>query len=762
MAFEAYVQKRIAIFEKELKTQQDTLNKKEKLPISITTPMGKYVGKAHETTPFEVSHALNPAHAQLLVAKVNGQLWDAHRVLESDAELEFLDFSTEEGKQVFWHSSAHVLGEAAEKCFCAHLCLGPPTESGFFYEMQMDRTVVPSDYPGLKKSAQEIMRQNQRFQRLELDKGQLLEMFAENPLKIELIEQKVKDRSTVYRCGPLIDFCLGPHIPSTRMIGAFEITHHSSSFFLGDSKRPVLQRIFGISFPTPQQMRAHLAAVEEAKKYNHRKLGTENDLFFFSQVSPGSCFFLPAGAFIYNALIAFIREEYASRGFSEVVTPNLFSNSLWKTSGHWDNYRDDMFCLHVDAEDAALKPMNCPSHCLIFERLACSYRDLPLRLADFGVLHRNEISGALSGLTRVRRFQQDDAHIFAQEENVAAEIEGALDFLGHVYGVLGFRYEIGLSTRPETYMGDLETWDAAEQQLRSALDRSGHPWTLNEGDGAFYGPKIDVTLCDAMGRKHQCGTIQLDFQMPRRFDITYAASDGTSKHPVMIHRAILGSVERMLGILLEHFKGRLPPWLNPNQVIIIPVSASDLEYAEAVCREFSGLQAHVDRTECTLSKKVLNAEKKKYSYTLVVGARDASRREVCLRGLLLPLDAEADKNTDNGNPPKKKKPVLTLPLSTAASIVQQAVRQRVIEPSKALEFISNASSSSPAQLGSACAKLAVGFAGFTQVLEKLLLTVREKALEALRSAVSKFCTVRTASCFSPKQLFVSAHKPKQE
>lgn len=629
--FGKYVAKRIEIFDRLYAAEQERTKALTRVDISVSTPYGTYRGLSYETTPFHASKELNPEHSALLVCKVNGKLFDVHRALRESCRVEFLGFESPEGKQVFWHSSAHILGEACEKHYECNLCLGPPTESGFFYEMEMDKTVTPEDYPALARAMRQAVKENQQFQRLEMKKADLLEMFADNPLKVELIQSKVESCSTVYRCGPLIDFCLGPHIPSTGHVKAAEITSHGSSFFLGDSSRPVLQRIYGISFPSKTLMSEHLIKVAEAKKYNHRKLGTELELFFFSPASPGSCFFLPKGAFVYNALVQLIRENYRARGFKEVITPNVFTNELWKKSGHWDNYKDEMFCFEAEGEMMALKPMNCPGHCLMFKSVDRSYRELPLRLADFGVLHRNEVSGALTGLTRVRRFQQDDAHIFVQKSQVGDEISKCLGFLGDVYRLLGFEFNVLLSTRPANYIGEVGDWDQAEAQLKEALDASGIGWELSEGDGAFYGPKIDVSLKDAMGRKHQCGTIQLDFQLPARFDLKFRTDEGLYERPVMVHRAILGSVERMIGIVLEHFRGRLPPWLNPNQIAIVPVSSGEYAYALQVKEHFKDFEVSVDVSSSSLGKKILNAEKLRASFVVVVGPKDRAAGHVNIR-----------------------------------------------------------------------------------------------------------------------------------
>lgn len=421
-------------------------------------------------------------------------LYDLVRPLERDCVLEILDFDSEEGQAVFWHSSAHVLGEACEKHYACLLCHGPPTEDGFHYDMKNPdgKNVTPADFPLISQVSSRIIKEKQKFERLEMTKDDLLEMFSYNPYKVHFIKEKIPDgtSSTVYRCGSLIDLCMGPHIQHTGRIKAFQILKNSSSYFLGDSQNDTLQRIYGISFPDSKLMKEYLAFRAEAEKRDHRRLGKDQQLFFFHELSPGSCFFLPHGARIYNTLLSFIREEYSKRGFSEVITPNVFNVNLWKTSGHWENYQENMFSFEIEKEVFALKPMNCPGHCLMFAHRERSYRELPLRLADFGVLHRNELSGALTGLTRVRRFQQDDAHIFCRADQIMDEIKGCLAFLDSVYSIFGFSYSLRLATRPEKFLGEVETWDLAENQLQRALVSFGQPWELNPGDGAFYGPKV--------------------------------------------------------------------------------------------------------------------------------------------------------------------------------------------------------------------------------------------------------------------------------
>jgi threonyl-tRNA synthetase len=647
----AFLAHRIAMYDGIKKEYDAFVAAQPRSPIKITLPDGRGMdGTAWETTPMAIAKQISNSLAdRLVIAKVNGELFDTLRPLERDCVLELLDFEHEEGRQVFWHSSAHVLGEACERHYGCHLCLGPPIEDGFYYEMGLPggASVSQADYPALNTLARNAIKEKQPFERLVLTKEQLLEMFRDNPYKVRLIQEKIPDgtSSTVYRCGPLIDLCRGPHIPHTGRIKAFEVLKNSSSYFLGSAENDTLQRIYGISFPETAMMKEFLKFREEAEKRDHRKVGKDQQLFFFHDLSPGSCFFLPHGAKIYNKLVEFIRSEYRQRGFSEVISPNMFNVQLWHTSGHWQNYQENMFQLSVEKETFALKPMNCPGHCLMFKHRERSYRELPVRFADFGVLHRNELSGSLGGLTRVRRFCQDDAHIFCRPDQINDEIRGCLDFLQHVYGIFGFSFSLKLSTRPEKYLGELAVWDEAERQLAAALEEFNQPWELNPGDGAFYGPKIDITIMDAHKRRHQCATIQLDFQLPIRFDLEFRAAVGNASHgeengqesgavqqasselvrPVIIHRAILGSLERMFAILVESFGQNWPFWLSPRQIMVVPVSHANDEYARAVQQRLfkAGFDAEADCSDLTLNKKIRNAETGFYTCIFVVGGKEA-------------------------------------------------------------------------------------------------------------------------------------------
>ncbi|BEI85018.1 hypothetical protein CcaverHIS002_0504190 [Cutaneotrichosporon cavernicola] len=646
---------RIKIFDDYMAKHNEFVSKQPRSPITITLPDGKEIeGTAWETTPMDIAKGISTSLAdRVIIAKVDNQeLWDLTRPLEKSVSLALLDFDSPqndyEARQVFWHSSAHVMGEACERSF-EGCCLGygpPLPEGGFFYDMNLanEKTIGPEDYKQIEEISKKAVKEKQKFERLSLPKEVLLEMFKYNKYKQHYINDKVPDgtESTVYRCGPLIDLCLGPHVPHTGRIKSLAVTKNSSSYFLGDKDNDSFQRVYGMSFPDSKQMTEWKKLQEEAAKRDHRKIGLQQELFFFSDLSPGSPFMLPLGMRIYNALMKFVREEYHKRGFVEVGTPNMFNSKLWQTSGHWEHYSKDMFLLKVEEEQFALKPMNCPGHCVAFDHRERSYKELPLRMAEFGVLHRNEASGALSGMTRVRRFVQDDAHIFCTVDQIGDELLGAIDFLDAIYKPFGFDYKVGLSTRnPEKWMGDLEVWNKAEASLKDVLEtKMPGKWHINEGDAAFYGPKLDFDLTDALGRKWQCGTIQLDFQLPERFDLSYRGpeqpnADGTGNfhRPVMIHRAILGSIERFLAIITENCAGRWPFWLSPRQVVVIPVAALYRDYAVKVAKAFSDAEiyAEADLSDNTLNKKIRNAQTHQWNFIMVVGQDELDAGAVNIR-----------------------------------------------------------------------------------------------------------------------------------
>ncbi|XP_026782959.3 threonine--tRNA ligase 1, cytoplasmic [Pangasianodon hypophthalmus] len=637
-----YISERLELYER-LKKESDTNLAKQAAnskPISVQLPDGQKVeARSWVTTPYQLACGVSQGLADnCVIARVDDELWDLDRPLEKDCSLELLRFDNEDAQAVYWHSSAHILGEAMERFYGGCLCYGPPIENGFYYDMFLDgqKGVSSTEFGDLEALCKGIMKDKQPFERLEISKETLLEMFKYNKFKCRILNEKVTTpTTTVYRCGPLIDLCRGPHVRHTGKIKALKVYKNSSTYWEGRSDMETLQRIYGISFPDSKMLKEWERFQEEAKNRDHRKIGKDQELFFFHDLSPGSCFFLPRGAYIYNTLTEFIREEYWRRGFQEVASPNIYNSKLWETSGHWQHYSENMFSFPVEQDIFALKPMNCPGHCLMFCHRPRSWRELPLRLADFGVLHRNELSGTLTGLTRVRRFQQDDAHIFCTMEQIESEMKGCLDFLRCVYDVFGFSFQLHLSTRPEKFLGDIAVWDQAEKQLENSLNEFGEPWKLNPGDGAFYGPKIDIKIKDAIGRYHQCATIQLDFQLPIRFNLTYIGKDGDDKaRPVIIHRAILGSVERMIAILTENYAGKWPLWLSPRQVMVVPVNPSLEEYASKVCKQFVevGFMADADLDSgCLLNKKIRNAQLAQYNFILVVGEKEKMTNSVNVR-----------------------------------------------------------------------------------------------------------------------------------
>lgn len=634
----SYIEDRIKLYDK-LKAQYvEELKAKPRDKIQVTLPDGKIVdGLSWETTPYQIASGISQGLADnTIVAKVDNEVWDLDRVLEKSCSLKLLKFDDPEAQAVFWHSSAHILGEAMERCYGGCLCYGPPIENGFYYDMFLEGDgISPNHYKTLDDVTKKIVKEKQPFERLEMKKSDLLKMFEYNEFKQRILNEKVDtETTTVYRCGPLIDLCRGPHVRHTGKIKAMKVTKSSSTYWEGKADAETLQRVYGISFPDPKQLKEWEKLQEEAAKRDHRKLGKEQELFFFHELSPGSCFFQPRGAHIYNTLMNFIRDEYRKRGFQEVITPNMYNAKLWQTSGHWQHYAENMFSFDVEKETFALKPMNCPGHCLIFDHRNRSWRELPLRMADFGVLHRNELSGALTGLTRVRRFQQDDAHIFCAPEQIKQEITGCLDFLRFVYGKFGFSFELVLSTRPEKFLGEVKDWDEAEKALSESLNEFGVKWTLNPGDGAFYGPKIDITIRDALKRSHQCATIQLDFQLPIRFNLSFVSETGEKRHPVIIHRAILGSVERMIAILTENCAGKWPFWLSPRQVMVVPVGPSVDEYANEVSDRLhkAGFMSESDTDAGdTMNKKIRNAQLAQFNFILVVGEKEKTSSTVNVR-----------------------------------------------------------------------------------------------------------------------------------
>ena len=707
-----YIQHRLALFKQLYEAQEERIEALEKPEIVIILPDGsEHPGRAFETSPLDIAKQISKdLSKQVVAAKViysnnleleqapedleNPDLhnvYDLCRPLEADCSLEFIHFEDPLGKEVFWHSSAHLLGEALEQLYGIHLAHGPALELGFFYDFYMgDDHVSQDNFKEIEKAVNKSVKRNDKFLRLELSKEQALEMFKHNPFKVSYIQSKIPDgaMASVYRSGSLIDLCQGPHLPSAGRVKGFKLVKCSASNWNGDIRNDSLQRIYGVSFPSKEQLSEHLKEQEELAKRNHRLIGEQQKLFSFTKYSPGGAFFLPHGVVVFNKLLAMIRNENRARGFREVITPCMNLNSLWKTSGHFFKYRADMFYVNADEGQFGLKPMNCPAHCAIFNMHQVSYRDLPVRMADFGVLHRNEASGALGGLTRVRKFQQDDAHVFCSEDQIDSEIAGILDYLKYVYGVLNLPFELELSTRPEERCGSDEVWDRAEAALEKVLHQAGLEYTLGEGEGAFYGPKIDIKVKDGLGRKHQLGTIQLDFNLPERFNLQYRDKEVAEseqhldddalearvkeikehdienmkkraekrnislegmeevgdyqicgklkkgfKRPVVIHKAVLGSLERCIALLTENYAGKWPFWLSPRQAIVIPISKKYMDYAQRVKNRLfcEGYEVFLDSSSANIKKKVRSAQLEGYNYILVVGEKEMNEGSVAVR-----------------------------------------------------------------------------------------------------------------------------------
>ncbi|MBC8500218.1 MAG: threonine--tRNA ligase [DPANN group archaeon] len=544
-------------------------------------------------------------------------------------------FDTHGGKEIFHHSTAHVLAQAVIRIFPkAKLTIGPTIEGGFYYDIGV-RPLKPEDLKKIEEEMKKIVKENHKIKRVEVSRKKALELFKDNQYKVELIEEMPKgEKISYYEQGEFKDLCRGPHVPNTGMIKAFKLTKVSSAYWRGDAKKSSLQRIYGVSFPKKKQLNKFLELQREADKRDHRKIGKELEWFTFHEYSPGSAFFHKKGAIIYNELVNFLREEYNKRGYQEVITPLLYDKALWETSGHWEHFKEDMFIIEIDGREFALKPMNCPSHCLMYLNNTRSYRDLPLRIADFAPLHRNELKGVLAGLTRERKMSQDDAHIFCSLEQIEDEIKRLLDFTKHIYkDTFKMEYHLELSTMPEKAMGSKTIWDKAEKALENALKKNKLAYKVNPGDGAFYGPKIDLHVKDSIGRNWQCATIQLDFNLPERFKLKYEGKDGRKHQPVMIHRAILGSLERFIGVMVEHFAGKLPLWLSPIQVRILTVSDKFKKYGEEVVKKMkeAGIRAELDDRTESIGKKVREAQINKVNYILVVGEREKKDKTVTVR-----------------------------------------------------------------------------------------------------------------------------------
>jgi threonyl-tRNA synthetase len=613
--------------------------------VQVTLPDGSKREYSRGTTVLEVARSIGPRLARDTVAGlVDGRLVDLRTALEDDVELRIVTVKDPESGDVIRHSAEHVLADAVKR-----LWPGTPIDAGrqdhsekYQYDFRFPRPFTPEDFPRIEEEMARIIAEDLEFERVEVDRGGAREIMRERDEDIKLIrldDIAEGETITLYRSGDFVDLCRGPHVQRTSQIGAVRLLESSGAYFKGDERNEMLQRIYGTAFASQQELDTYFERLEEARRRDHRRLGRELDLFSFRPEAPASPFFHPRGTIVYNALVDLMREKYEKFGHQEVITPQIFDVELWRRSGHYEAYRDDMFFAdgydEVESRSASVKPMNCPGHCLLYAGSGHSYRDLPIRLADFGRLHRYERSGVVGGLTRVRTFSQDDAHIFCTPEQIESEVSALFRFVFEIYDLFGFQdVKIRLATRPEKAIGDPEVWRHAERVLEGCLAaREGADYTIDAGGGSFYGPKIDFDVHDALGRAWQLATIQLDFQMPERFDLTYVDSDGVEKRPVMIHRAILGSIERFIGVMIEHFAGDLPPWLAPEHARVLPITDAFNEYAATVVAELRrhGLRADADTRSEKLGYKIRDGETMKVPYLLVVGQREADEGTVALR-----------------------------------------------------------------------------------------------------------------------------------
>ncbi len=611
--------------------------------VTVTLPDGSNRSVPSGTPVCEVAAAISPRLGRTaLAAWVDDRLVDLAFRLGQDARLRVLTSADgDPALHVYRHSTAHLLAAAVTALFPGAQCgIGPATEDGFFYDFVVEHPFVPEDLERIEAKMRELSAADLPYERQMVARAEAMHFFAERgePLKVQLIEEKtagqdvvscytIKDRAT------FVDFCVGPHVPSTGRLKAFKVLHASNAYWKGDARNQPMQRIYGTAFFSEADLQAYLRRLEEARKRDHRRLGKDLGLFTLHPWAPGATFWLSKGTTLYHALANYMREVLFPAGYVEVKTPLIFNKGLWETSGHWQHYRQNMFLVEAEGEQMGVKAMNCPGHMLVFGSEMRSYRDLPLRLHEQTPLHRNEASGVLSGLTRVRQFSQDDAHCFVTQDQIGDEVEQLLRLVQRVYGDFGLAYEVKLSTRPPEFLGEVATWDHAEAQLKAALARAGQAYHLNEGDGAFYGPKIDFDVTDAIGRKWQCATIQLDYQLPERFDLKYIGADNTEHRPVVIHRAIFGSFERFIAMLIEHYAGAFPLWLAPVQVVVLPIADRHADYARQVGARLTeaGLRATVDDRQEKVGYKIREAQMQKLPYMLVVGDREAAEGTVAVR-----------------------------------------------------------------------------------------------------------------------------------
>lgn len=610
------------------------------MEIKVTLQDGTVKEVLQGTTIKEAAGAISTSLKKSAVAgKLDGRAVDLSQPIENDCQLEIVTLDSKDGLEIYRHTTAHIMAQAIKRIYGekkVQLGIGPVIEDGFYYDIDMESSHSTDDLAAIEQEMARIIQENHPIVRHVVTRAEAIQMFEDRdePLKLELIRDLPEDTElSIYEQGEFSDLCRGPHLPSTGYIKAFKLLNVAGAYWRGDSNNKMLQRIYGTAFPKKAQLEEHLHFLEEAKKRDHRKLGKELELFMFSEEAPGMPFYLPKGMTLRTELENFARDLQRQRDYDEVRTPLMMNNRLWEQSGHWDHYKDNMYFTNVDDTTFALKPMNCPGHMLIYKNSLHSYRELPIRISEFGQVHRHEFSGALNGMMRVRTFCQDDAHLFVLPEQIEEEISRVISLIDYIYQVFGFEYKIELSTRPADYMGSDELWDQAEQSLQNVLDHRGIEYRVNEGDGAFYGPKIDFHILDALKRSWQCGTIQLDFQMPEKFDLSYIGEDNLKHRPVVIHRAVYGSIDRFIGIITEHFAGAFPLWLAPVQAKLLPVSENYIDYALQVksVMEQAGIRVEVDIRNEKLGYKIREAQLEKAPYMLVLGENEKNSGSVSVR-----------------------------------------------------------------------------------------------------------------------------------
>ena len=607
--------------------------------INVTLKGGEIRQYEAGTTALDVAKALGSGlYKAACACKINGEPCDLRTALPDGCELAILTFDDAEGKRTFWHTASHIMAQAVKRLYPqAKLTIGPAVDNGFYYDFDAEEPFTPESLAKIEAEMKKIVKEALPLERFELAPDDAVKIMEEKdePYKVELIGEHAGKGEPIsfYRQGEFTELCAGPHLPDTGRVKAFKLTSCTGAYWRGDAKNQMLQRIYGTAFPKQAALDEYLARMEEAKKRDHRKLGKELELFTIMEEGPGFPFFLPKGMVLKNLLIDYWREIHREAGYQEISTPMILSRSLWERSGHWAHYKENMYTTVIDEEDYAIKPMNCPGGMLVYKSQPRSYRDLPLRVGELGLVHRHEKSGQLHGLMRVRCFTQDDAHIFMTQEQITEEIKNVTRLINEVYTLFGFEYFVELSTRPEDSMGSDEDWELATNGLRNALEEMGLDYIVNEGDGAFYGPKIDFHLRDSIGRTWQCGTIQLDFQLPQRFEAEYVAEDGTKKRPIMIHRVCFGSIERFIGILIEHFAGKFPVWLAPVQVKVIPVSEKSMEYATGVYEKLraAGIRTELDHKDEKVGYKIRQAQLEKVPFMLVLGENEAAEGAITVR-----------------------------------------------------------------------------------------------------------------------------------